>query len=141
MKIEVLSDGLIEVEVHTDIPVLKHRWLREPTVEEFENKLLEVQKIYMDYVSKYPGLKWLADTKLLGQRSYEEEQWLENTWERLLFEEAGVKVHAVILGDDIFADYSMEKFKSMAAKKYEQIGVKLGVFLTEENAIKWLQEN
>ena len=137
----MLENELYVAEIDPEIPVMKHRWLREPSAEEFQEGLLRLQKIYLEQVIKYSGLKWLADTKLLGQRSYEEEQWLEQTWDTMLFEEAGVKVHAVILGDDIFADYSMEKFKARAASKYKEAGVRLGVFLTEEDAMKWLRVN
>jgi hypothetical protein len=137
----LLENEWIRVKIDEDVPVLIHQWLQEPSPEVFKEELQSVQKIFLDKKNEFVGLKWLADTKLLGQRSYEEEQWLEQTWEKLLFEDAGVKVHAVILGDDIFADYSMEKFKAMAAKHYEEKGVKLGVFLTEENAMNWLKEN
>lgn len=137
----VLENELILVEIDTALPVMKHKWLKEPTAEEFQEQLISLQQLYIEHKDNYDNLKWLADTKMLGQRSYEEEKWLEDTWEKLLFEEAGVKVHAVLLGDDIFADYSMEKFKALAAKRYQEVGVKLGVFLIEENAMKWLKEN
>lgn len=137
----LLENEFIVVDIDSTVPVMKHKWLQEPSPEEFKIQLLALQKLYISQKDQYDELKWLADTKLLGQRSYEEEQWLEQTWEKLLFEEAGVKVHAVLLGDDIFADYSMEKFKALAAKRYEEAGVKLGVFLIEENAMKWLNEN
>ena len=141
MIIPLLKNDLLVAEIDTEIVVMKHRWLQEPTADQFEAGLVQLQLLYLEHVGAYPGLKWLADTKMLGQRSYEEEQWLEKTWEVLLFEKAGVKVHAVILGDDIFADYSMEKFKGLAAAKYKEVGVKLGVFLTEEDAIAWLKQN
>jgi hypothetical protein len=140
MQIDLKEDELIKIFIDTEIPVLIHSWLREPSEAEFKAGLIELQKVYLEQKKSYENLKWLADTKLLGQRSYEEEQWLEKVWEQLLFEEAGVKVHAVILGDDIFADYSMEKFKSLAAKKHQEDGVELGVFLNEENAMSWLKE-
>lgn len=138
---KLLENDLVIVEIDENIPAMKHRWLREPTFLEFKEQLITLQQIYIKHSDTFSNLKWLADTKLLGQRSFEEEQWLERTWERLLFEEAGVKCHAVILGDDIFADYSMEKFKSLAAKRYKEVGVKLGVFLQEEEAIEWLKQN
>ena len=83
---------------------------------------------------------WLADTAELGVRSEEDEGWLDKTWDRLIFHEAGVKVHAVVLGKDIYADYSMEKFKSMASAKYKKDGVQLGVFLNLKNAYEWMKK-
>ena len=66
---------------------------------------------------------------------------MKDGWEKLLFIEAELKVHAVILGDDIFADYSMEHFKLEADKTYKEKGIKLGIFLNEEKAYAWLKEN
>ena len=138
---ELVKNEWLVISLDPEIPVLMHRWLKEPDAETFKEQLVQVQEKYLAVRDDFENLKWLADTKLLGQRSFEEEQWLEETWEKLLFEDAGVKVHAVILGDDIFADYSMEKFKSIAAKRYKEAGVRLGVFLTEEDAIEWLKTN
>ena len=56
----------------------------------------------------------------------------------MLFEDAGVKVHAVILGSDIFADYPMELFKKSSVHKFNEKGVKLGVFPNERRAYEWL---
>ena len=141
MSKEILSNEWLTVVIDEEIPVMIHHWLVSPSEDDFKAQLMEVQKLYLKEKGNYQNLKWLADTKLLGERSFEEEKCLEEVWEKMLFEEAGVKVHAVLLGDDIYADYSMEKFKSLAAKRYEEEGVKLGVFIKEENAMKWLKEN
>jgi hypothetical protein len=124
-----------------EIPVLRHRWVKEPTSEDFRNGLLALQKIYLEHKSKYDDLKWLADTELLGELNEEDEKWLTSEWDHKLFAEAGVKVHAVILGDSIFADYPMEVFKKSSVQKFKEIGVKLDVFANETNAYKWLKEN
>lgn len=58
----------------------------------------------------------------------------------MLFEEAGVKVHAVILGQSIFADYPMEKFKQGAEKKFEKLDVRLGVFSNQQEAYSWMKD-
>jgi hypothetical protein len=134
----ILENQLIICELDESIPVLKHRWTTQPTSDEFRNQLIELQKVYLIQKKKYPKLKWLADTALLGELTHEDEEWLENVWEKLLFEDAEVKVHGVILGDDIFADYSMEYFKQKADKAYSEKGVKIGIFMDEEEAYEWL---
>ena len=56
-----------------------------------------------------------------------------------LFKEAKVKIHAVILGDDLYAEYPMEKFKMNAEKKFREQEVWLGVFTDEEEAYDWIR--
>lgn len=137
----LLDNELVRCELDSTIPVLKHRWLQRPTSEGFRSQLLAIQKIYIQQKKEYPGLKWLADTELLGELTTEDEKWLAGTWEKLLFVDAELKVHAVILGDDIFADYSMENFQSKSSLAFAEKGVKLGVFMNEERAYEWLKEN
>lgn len=137
----LLQNENVICELDEEIPVLRHRWLKEPSSNEFREGLLAMQKIYLDHKSKYNGLKWLADTEHLGELNEDDESWLTSEWDQKLFIEAGVKVHAVILGDSIFADYPMEVFKKSSARKYEEMGVKLDVFANETNAYNWLKEN
>ena len=137
----LLQNENVICELDEEIPVLRHRWLKEPTSIEFREGLLAMQKIYLDHKLKYKDLKWLADTEHLGELNEDDESWLTSEWDQKLFMEAGVKVHAVILGDSIFADYPMEVFKKSSARKYEEMGVKLDVFANETNAYKWLKGN
>ena len=137
----LLDNGLVRVELDDTLPVLKHRWLKRPSSDDFRSQLVEIQEMYVQQKTQYPGLKWLADTELLGELTSEDEKWLEDTWEKLLFIDAELKVHAVILGDDIFADYSMEHFKIKADKTFKEKGVKLGIFMNEEKAYAWLKDN
>jgi hypothetical protein len=137
----LLQNKNVICELDNDIPVLRHRWLKEPTSSEFREGLLAMQKIYLEHKLKFENLKWLADTEHLGELNEDDENWLTSEWDRKIFMEAGVKVHAVILGDSIFADYPMEVFKKSSARKYEEMGVKLDVFANETNAYKWLKEN
>jgi hypothetical protein len=60
--------------------------------------------------------------------------------EGLLFKKSGVKIHAVILGNNIFADYPMEKFKKQAEEKFEESDVRLGVFSNEQSAYRWVSQ-
>jgi len=137
----LLQNENVICELDEEIPVLRHRWLKEPTSNEFRDGLLTMQKIYLAHKSKFENLKWLADTEHLGELNEDDENWLTSEWDQKIFMEAGVKVHAVILGDSIFADYPMEVFKKSSAKKYEEMGIKLDVFANETNAYNWLKEN
>ena len=128
-------------ELDDEIPVLRHRWIKQPSSEEFRNGLLDMQKIYVGLKSEIKDIKWLADTELLGELPLEDEDWLTTVWDNKLFNEAGVKVHAVILGSSLFADYPMEVFKKSSAQKYNEMGVKLEVFANVQKAYEWLKEN
>ena len=132
------NDQLI-CELDDSIPVLRHRWTKEPTDDQFKNGLIELAKQYRDLKKSYKNLAWLADTKLLGELSSEVEHWLQDTWEELLFRESGVTIHAVILGENIFADFPMEKFKMDAEEKFNNLNVHLGVFSNQHAAYDWIK--
>ncbi len=123
------------------VPVLKHIWLRNPTAEEFRDGLTTMQREYINRKGDYQDLKWLGDTKMIEELNVEVKEWLNTEWNKMLFIEAGVKTHAVIRGPDLYADYPMEIFKFISAKKYKDLGLKLEVFENEEKAYEWLNEN
>jgi len=139
MIIQVYQNDLVICELDDSIPVLRHRWTKEPTGEQFESGLIEIARHYRDLKKAYKNLTWLADTKLLGELSSEVEHWLENIWEDVLFRESGVTIHAVILGENIFADFPMEKFKMDAEEKFINLNVHLGVFSSETAAYDWMK--
>ncbi len=99
-----------------------------------------MQNEYMKIKGDYEDLKWLADTQLMEELDTEVKLWLNEDWDRMLFMEAGVKTHAVIRGPDLYADYPMEIFKLVAAKKYNELGIKLEVFENEEQAYEWMTQ-
>lgn len=134
----VFEDNFVICELDDSLPVLKHRWKKEPTGKHFRETLLKIADHYKEYQKTYEDLAWLADTQLLGELDEETEKWLANTWDELLFNKVGVKIHAVILGDDLFAEYAMEKFKMDAEKKRDR-DVQLGVFVDEEEAYDWIR--
>ena len=136
---KVLENDTVKCELDSEIPVLRHRWKKEPTDEEFINGLKEIHEKYLAFKPQYPELKWLADTELLGELSDEVETWLTEEWDHLLFQEAGVKAHAVILGPDLYADYPMEVFKRSSAEKFKEMGVKLALFSDLDKAYEWLR--
>ena len=132
--------ALICVELDEERCILKHTWLAKPGSEAFRSTLLKVLDIYRQNQAAFDNLKWLADTVKLGELTIEDEDWLEDIWDPLIFREAGVKAHAVILGPDIFADYPMEMFKLSSIQKNSELGVELEVFSDAEKAYKWLEE-
>src|SRR6478609_887866 len=139
MIIQVFRNDLLVCELDDSVPVLRHRWTKEPTDEQFENNLIEVARHYRDLKKSYTNLAWLADTKLLGELSAQVEDWLEKIWEDVLFRESGVTIHAVILGENIFADFPMEKFKMDAEEKFNSLNVHLGVFSNQQAAYEWIR--
>lgn len=139
MIISIYQDELLTCELDDSVPVLKHRWIKEPTDEQFENGLIELAKLYRELHKSYTNLAWLADTEMLGELSAEVEAWLENTWEDVLFKESCVTIHAVILGASIFADFPMETFKIDAEEKFNSLNVHLGVFTDQNAAYAWIK--
>lgn len=140
MLIGIFENEFIKCELDDSLPILRHRWLAAPPSEEFKFNLIRIQEEYIQLKKSYSNLAWLADTNLLGELEEEVEQWLVNTWEDLLFNKAGVQIHAVILGASIFADYPMEKFKLDAEEKYESKNIRVGVFSNEKEAYDWIKK-
>lgn len=141
MVSEVIRNDNVICEIDDSVPVLKHKWIRQPTSKEFRDGLLNILETYKKLKDQYTNLKWLADTQLLGELEEDDEKWLTTEWDHKLFDEAGVKVHAVILGPDLYTDYPMELFKMSSVRKYKEKGVKLEVFANEEKAYNWLLDN
>ncbi|MBL7845841.1 MAG: hypothetical protein JNL40_00125 [Cyclobacteriaceae bacterium] len=139
MIIGIFENEFVRCELDDDVPVLRHRWLQPPPGEEFKINLLRILEEYIELKKTYTNLAWLANTELLGELDLDIEQWLVDEWEGLLFDKAGVQVHAVILGASIFADYPMERFKLDAEEKYRSRNLSLGVFSNESEAYAWIK--
>ncbi len=140
MLIRIFENEFVRCELDDQLPVLRHRWLSAPQGEEFKSGLLRILEEYIQLRKSYDKLAWMADTELLGELDEEIELWLVNVWEELLFGKAGVKVHAVILGSSIFADYPMEKFKLDSEEKFKLKNIRLGVFSNEQEAYNWIKQ-
>lgn len=139
MILQIFDNEYVTCELDDSLPVLKHRWKKSLPGNIFRDTLVSIQQRYVELKKSYSNLAWLADTQLLGEVDQETEKWFDDVWEDLLFNKAGVKVHAVILGEDIFADYPMEKFKLHAAEKYKTLQVQLEVFSDEQEAYDWIR--
>jgi len=121
--------------------VLSHAWKRKPTSEEFEEGLMKVCHAYIEQKPKFPKLHWLGDTKNVGVLSLKTQKWLDDVWNETLFNKAGVRTHAVLVGSDVFGKYAMQKFANQAEKMYEKQNLKMGVFETEPEAYKWFEQH
>jgi hypothetical protein len=139
MNLFIFENEFVICELDDTIPVLKHTWKKQTPGPAFRENLIAIQKKYIDLKSSYTNLAWLADTQLLGEVDEETEKWFIEVWDDMLFNQAQVKIHAVILGEDLFAEYPMEKFKMYAEKKFKKLHVQLGVFSDEEEAIDWIR--
>ncbi len=135
----VFENEYVICELDDALPVLKHRWKTEPSGEVFRSNLIAIQQRYIELAKAYDNLAWLADTQMLGEVDQETEEWFAQVWDDLLFVKAGVKYHGVILGDDLFAEYPMEKFKLNAEEKFAAHGVQLAVFSDEDEAYEWIR--
>lgn len=136
----IFDDEFLSCELDDSLPVLRHYWKKAPTGDQFKSELLKVLEEYKKLKPTYGELAWLADTAELGELDEKTETWLVEVWEDLLFVKEGVKIHAVILGESIYADYPMENFKQDAEQKFQAYNVHLGVFSTTEDAYAWIKE-
>lgn len=139
MIISIFENEVVKCSLDDSLPLLKHRWLKEPSGEQFKTNLYRIQEEYIQLKKSYINLAWMADTELLGELDQDVEKWLVEVWEDLVFIKAGVRIHAVILGVSIFADYPMEKFKIDAEEKFKSKNIRLGVFSDEPEAYSWIK--
>jgi hypothetical protein len=135
----VFENDFVICELDDSLPVLKHRWKQETPGVQFRENLVKIHERYVEYSKEYPHLAWLADTRMLGEVDEETEAWFSDVWEDLLFRIAQVKFHAVILSEDLFAEYPMERFKLEAEDRYKELEVQLGIFSEEEEAYDWIR--
>jgi hypothetical protein len=140
MVMRIFDNDFLYCELDDSLPVLRHYWKKATPGEQFKLNLLKVLEEYKVLRQSYKGLAWLADTTQLGELDEKMETWLVEEWEDLLFGKAGVKIHAVILGESIYADYPMENFKQDAEQKFQDYNVHLGVFSNQEEAYSWIKE-
>lgn len=136
----IFDNDFLFCELDDSLPVLRHYWKKAPSGEQFRSNLMKVLDEYKRLSPSYKGLAWLADTTQLGELDEKTEAWLVEEWEDLLFITGGVKIHAVILGKSIYADYPMENFKQDAEEKFHIYNVHLGVFSDQEEAYSWIKE-
>jgi hypothetical protein len=121
MLLDILDNEFVTVQLDDSVPVLMHRWKQEPPAEEFQFILKRILAEYQALSKSHRKLAWLVDAALLGELDQEVENWLQNEWEQLLFVETGVKIHAVILGRSIYADYPMEKPEAYTWIRQQQL--------------------
>jgi len=136
----ILDNEFLLCELDDSLPVLRHYWKKAPSGEQFRSNLLKVLEEYRPLSLSFKELAWLADTAKLGELDEKTETWLVEEWEDLLFVKTDVKIHAVILGESIYADYPMENFKQDAEEKFQTYNVHLGVFSDQEEAYSWIKE-
>lgn len=119
--------------------VLFHVWKRKPTTAELKEGLTGVHTEFMNYKNQHGKLlHWLGDTRNLGVLSIDDQGWLEKVWNEMLFDKAGVKTHAVIIGTDVFAKYAMDKFKKNMQAKYGE-NLHVDTFVDKDAAYKWFE--
>jgi len=136
----IFDNEFLSCELDDSLPVLRHYWKKVPPGEQFKLELLKVLEEYKKLTQSFATLAWLADTTQLGELDEKMETWLVEEWEDLLFVKAGVRIHGVILGESIIADYPMENFKRDAEQKFQDYDVHLGVFSNLEEAYSWIKE-
>lgn len=136
----VFNEPYLECFFDEDDRVLFHVWKRKPTSDEFRGGLTKVYNAYIEHQkTQSRPIHWLGDTREMGVLSMEDQGWLDKVWNEMLFIKAGVKVHAVLIGKDVFAKYAMEKFKKNMNEKYAAQNLRLDTFEDKEAAYTWFK--
>jgi len=137
---EIFKLPHLECYYDEDANVMFHIWIKKPTSEQLKNGL---KQVFDEYVKLRKGLggniHWLADTQKIGVISIDDQAWLEKVWNEMLFVQANVKTHAVIIGNDVFAKYAMEKFKKAMLEKYKDKNLYLATFADKDQAYDWFK--
>jgi|SRR5690606_9607363 len=137
---EIFKLPHLECYYDEDANVMFHTWIKKPTSEQLKSGL---KKVFDEYVSlrKQLGnnIHWLADTQKIGVISIDDQAWLEKVWNEMLFVQANIKTHAVIIGNDVFAKYAMEKFKKAMLEKYKDRNLHLATFPDKAQAYDWFR--
>ncbi len=120
--------------------IVYHKWLEKAKGEHFRSGLMKVCNEYVKLKQNFPRLHWLGDTQNLTVMPLEDQKWLDEVWNDILFVKAKVKTHAVIVGNDIFAKYAMEKFKKAMNTKYASQNIMLETFKDEKEAYLWFKK-
>ena len=136
----LFKEVTLECFLDSDARVLFHIWYGKPTSHSFRDGLMRVCNEYIIHKKNFDTpLHWLADTRSLGVVTVDDQGWLQRVWNETLFVKAGVKSHAVIIGDDVFAKYAMEKFKKTMQEQYADKNLHLETFEDKESAYKWFK--
>jgi hypothetical protein len=136
----LFKESYLECFLDTDAKVLFHVWNSKPTSQQFRDGLTKVFNEYQKNKAKFsPTLHWLGDTRLMGVVTVDDQGWLSKVWNDMLFGKAGVKTHAVIIGDDVFAKYAMEKFKTAMRQQYADKNLHIETFPDKDSAYKWFK--
>lgn len=136
----LFKEVTLECFLDTDARVLFHIWYGKPSSHGLRSGLMKVYDEYMIHKKDFDTpLHWLGDTRSLGVVTVDDQGWLNKVWNETLFVKAGVKTHAVIIGDDVFAKYAMEKFKKTMQEQYADKNLHLETFPDKESAYKWFK--
>ena len=134
---EVTLECFLDIEAK----VLFHIWYGKPSSYNFRESLMRLYDEYMTHKEQFDTpLHWLADTRSLGVLSLNDQGWLEKVWNETLFVKAGVKTHGVIIGEDVFAKFAMEKFKKSMQQQYANQNLHLETFPDIESAYHWFRQ-
>lgn len=136
----LFKEAHLECYLDEDAKALFHVWLKKPTSEQLRSGLTRVFDEYNNHKKSftYP-LNWLADTQKIGVITIDDQGWLEKVWNEMLFVKAGVRAHAVIIGNDVFAKYAMDKFKNAMQAKYADKNLHLETFKESKEAFVWFK--
>jgi len=137
----LFKGACVECFLDADARVFYHVWYAKPTSMQFREGLIKVLDEYIIHKKDFKEpLHWLADTRDLGVIGMDDQGWLEQVWNDMLFTKAEVRSYGVIIGNDIFARYTMEKFIITMQQLYADKDLNIAAFPDKESAYKWFRE-
>jgi hypothetical protein len=138
---EIFKQPYLECFYDEDANVMFHAWIRKPSSDELKTGLTRVCNEYMNLrKARGSNIHWLGDTRKFGVVSVDDQGWLEKVWNEMLFVKANVRTHAVVIGNDVFVKYAMEKWKNSMMEKHKDTNLHMATFPEKDEAYRWFKE-
>ena len=124
------ENEVITIHYLEDINTIKAVWKKQSTNEQYREGFLKC----LDSVKKYTPLHWLSDISKQGIIGSESRQWMEqNTLPKVI--EMGLKNVAVIVDQDIFKNYYLNRIKKTGESR-----MNMEYFASQEDALEWIKK-
>jgi hypothetical protein len=116
---------------HEDKKIVHHTWKKAIEGDNFRNVLLSG----IDLLKKHEAHKWLSDDRgMTAPLSEEDTEWSQAEWFPRA-KEAGWQFWALVVPPDVKSRINLSEF----VFNYSQQGLRVAVFTTPEDAMKWLE--
>ncbi|WP_205500619.1 hypothetical protein [Rufibacter psychrotolerans] len=116
-----------------DLDILFLRWFRSPDSEQLREAYMQALEMAKEVKAAY----WMFDLRSRGKLSPEDEAWMQETFFPALEDELGYPSYLANLMTPTHYAHLNAHYKLDAIGAYGKL-VKLGVFISEQEAVAWL---